>query len=311
MELNIYKDGSFKLTNNLRFNETVKSYHKDYKEEHPSIILKNKLRTLYYLFNELYEIKDTFLIFDESHKNKVFAYTKELQSFNDILLIILKVLTPPTEENKSSKEKFNYKWLNQFNKNVYKQYRDFTKVEIKLINNCSNYEKHKNKNINYIEMDTINNKTIKGFYFTSILEDNSQGADEEIHEEYMGSTTAFSINHYLLRTCGIIALNLYSLNKVIYNKESSTKKEDSYLYKIFEKLSKIEHYFFPDEYEKKAAKIAINKNGLHIKFEKYIKKQEYNISSIRPLLPAGGFDNTSSKIPYFKLLQIYNKNKKN
>ena len=158
MELNIYKDGSFKLINNLRFNETVKSYHKDYKEEHPSIILKNKLRTLYYLFNELYEIKDTFLIFDESHKNKVFAYTKELQSFNDILLIILKVLTPPTEENKSSKEKFNYKWLNQFNKNVYKQYRDFTKVENKLINNCSNYEKHKNKNINYIEMDTINNK---------------------------------------------------------------------------------------------------------------------------------------------------------
>ena len=41
LELNIYKDGSFKLINNLRFNETVKSYHKDYKEEHPSIILKN------------------------------------------------------------------------------------------------------------------------------------------------------------------------------------------------------------------------------------------------------------------------------
>jgi hypothetical protein len=160
-------------------------------------------------------------------------------------------------------------------------------------------------------MKTISNKTIKGFYFTSILEDNSQGANKQIHKEYMGSTTAFSINHYLLRTCGIMASNLYFLNKVIYNRESSTKKENSYLYRIFEKLSRIEHYFFPDEYEKKAAKIAINGNRLHIKFEKYIQKQEYNISSINSLLPTSGFDNTSSKIPYFTLLEIYKKNNKN
>lgn len=307
MELNIHTDGSFKLINNLRFNETVKSYHKDYKEEHPSTILKNKLKTLYYLFNELYEIKDNFLIFDEAHKNKVFAYAKELQSFNDILLIILKVLTPPTEENKSSKEKFNYKWLNQFNKDIYKEFRHFTKDENDFLNNCSNYEKHRNKNIKYIEMKTIRNKTIKGFYFTSILEDNSQGPDEQIHEEYKGSNTAFSINHYLLRTSGIIAFNLYFLNKIIYNKESSSKKEDSDLYKIFEKLSKIEHYFFPDEYEKKAAKISINKNGLHIKFEKYIQKEENKILSFHPLLNITNFDNTPSKIPYFTLMNVYNK----
>lgn len=302
-EFNISDTGSCHLINNLFNNDNIPIYYREYCKRHPGEMILDKIKFINNSLDKLLEISNNYSPFEIGHQDIIFTYIKNIQSFIEILLLTFKLITPKPEEDRRSHRNTS-DWLKQYNLTIYNNFKDATDEHNQFINACANYAKHDDAFVRYIEATNYNNKIIKGFYFTSVLDEEGYLVPAPIiHEKYLGTIfTAFSFNHFMLRTGGIIALNLYWANKIIYSKLNSTQYSVTELKSFFQKLSKIENIFFPDEYNSKYAKINFNSHNIHIKFEKYHNyndKHDFNTMKTRPCIIPNYKGNAKIRMPYW------------
>jgi len=158
-------------------------------------------------------------------------------------------------------------------------------------------------------MDNKDN-LILGFYFSNIIgENNLNGADLDIHDEYEGSSTAFSYNHFIKSTVGLVFYMLEKLNATLF-KEKKLKNNDfvdfSESLSLISVSEKYKPLFFPDEFNKYVLSVVENKNSFSMNFPyKQNKSIGFLITSVRPSFRfnnAGGVSTSNNKFPYHKLI---------
>lgn len=218
MQLNIKPNESIKLVSNLYDLSEDSSCYKLHKIPFPAELLLGKLKKVSWSLDEVIKIKDE-QWFDEGQNEKIiFDYVKYLDDLNDSLLQVMKALTPYTISQEDIKEAD--KWLKKYNSDNYTKFKDVTLADNEFIRVSSNNIKHGNVKITPLSITNHNNKKVFGFYFADILdEEQLSGPKSEIHKPYKNTTTAFSFNHFLLRTAGVMALNFYWLNKILFKNE--------------------------------------------------------------------------------------------
>lgn len=304
MQLNIKPNQSISLISNLYNLSEDKSYYKKHKIRFPAELINEKLKKVSWSLDEVLKLKDT-QEFDEGQNEKIiFDYIKYLDDLNDSLLQVIKALTPYTDEQETITDVT--KWINKYNKESFTKFKDATQKDNEFIRVSSNNIKHGNVRITSFSLVNHNNKKVYGFYFSDILDEDGQyGPKPQIHKPYKNTVTGFSFNHFLLRTAGVVALNFYWLNKILFDKEKSKPHNDATVYSFISKFTNIEKEFFPDEYSTKYAKIIKNKSYLTLKYEKYMRNEEFdNIKNISWTLKFNSHDGKSNeKLPYMSLVR--------
>ncbi len=302
MQLNIKPNQSIKLINNLYHLPDDKLFYKQYKIRFPSELILDKMKKVNLSLDDVFTIKDN-SDYDDGKKEKImFDYIKYLDDLNDSLLLTIKALTPFPQNHQDDREVT--KWLKKYNSEHYTQFKDATFSDNEFIRLSSNNIKHDDVRITFMSLNNFNNKKVYGFYICDIIDENElSGPKPEIHKPYKNATTAYSFNHFLLRSAGIVFLNFYWLNKIIFQKTKNKPYRDNTIYYFFNKLSEIEHEFFPDEYKIKYAKIIKNEKNITVMYEKFIGNHPVdNINNINWTLKFNGRDNKSNeKLPYLSL----------
>lgn len=305
MQLNIKKNQSIKLLNNLHNLTEEQSHYKKHRIRFPADLLNEKIKKVDLSLTELLSKIDIYEGFDNGEFEKtIFDYVKYLDDLNDSLLQIMKALTPFKNDYKDIKDVD--KWLKEYNSKQYTMFKDATFADNDFIRISSNNIKHGNVRITTLELVNHKDKKVRGFYFSDILDEYELfGPKPEIHKHYKNTITAFSFNHFLLRTAGVVALNFYWLNKIIFGKEKA-KINNGYncsIHSFFSKFKDIDEEFFPDEYSVKYAKIVQNQSHITIMYQIYLKNEKFDdIKVIRPTLKFNRNQKSNEKIPYFSLL---------
>ena len=304
MQLNIKKNQSIKLLNNLHNLTEEKSYYKKHRIRFPADLLNEKIKKVNLSLTELLSKIDIYEGFDNGEFEKtIFDYVKYLDDLNDSLLQIMKALTPFKNDYEDIKDVD--KWLKEYNSEKYTMFKDATFADNDFIRISSNNIKHGNVRITTLELVNHKYKKVRGFYFSDILDENELfGPKPEIHKHYKNTMTAFSFNHFLLRTAGVVALNFYWLNKIIFKKEKAKINNDHncIMHSFFSKFKDIEEEFFPDEYRVKYAKIVQNHTHITIMYQRYLKNEKFDdIKSIMPTFKFNGNKKSNEKIPYLSL----------
>lgn len=302
MQLNIKDGQSINLINNLYSLPDEDSYYKKYKIRFPVDLINDKMKKVNLSLDELLSIKDNMEYDDGKNEKIIFDYIKYLDDLNDSLLLTIKALTPYPNNHTDIKEVD--KWLKQYSADNYTKFKDATFSDNEFIRVSSNSIKHDDVRITSMSLKNHNNKKVYGFYISDILDENQlSGPKPEIHKTYKNTTTAFSFNHFLLRTAGVVALNFYWLNKITFNKIKSKPHNDNTISSFFKKLMNINHEFFPDEYNTKYAKIVKNEKHITIMYQKFIGNNNFDmIYDIGWSLKFNGRENNSKEnLPYLSL----------
>ena len=300
MQLNIRPNKNIKLLQNLYYLSEEESFYKKYKVRFPAELIIDKMLMVNLALDEVLNIKDNMDCDDQKRAKIIFDYIKYLDDLNDALLLTIKALTPYPEKQNDEKEVD--KWLKKYNANSYTKFKDATFSDNDFIRVSSNNIKHDDVRVNFMSLINHNQKNVYGFYLSDILDEyESSGPKPEIHKPYKNTTTAFSFNHFLLRTAGVVALNFYWLNKIIFNKTKKKPHSDNTILSFFSKLKGIEHEFFPDEYNVKYAHIQNNKEFITVLYQKYSSKENFDtIQKINLTLKARV--GKSEKLPYVTLI---------
>lgn len=307
MQLNIKQNQNITLLNNLYNLSEEQSHYKKHKIRLPADLLNERIKKVDLSLTELLSKIHIHEGFDNGEFEKIiFDYVKYLDDLNDSLLQIMKALTPFKNDYKDIKDVD--KWLKEYNPEKFTMFKDATFADNDFIRISSNNIKHGNVRITTLELSNHKDKKVKGFYFSDILdEDELSGPKPEIHKHYKNTITAFSFNHFLLRTAGVVALNFYWLNKIIFKKEKA-KINNSYnynIYSFFSKFKDIEEEFFPDEYSVKYAKIVQNESHLTIMYQKYLKNEKFDdIKAINSTFMFNSNKKSNEKVPYLSLLYL-------
>lgn len=282
MEINIKQGQSVKVINNL-FNLSEKTgNYKKYQIVHPGSLLLNKVKKLNLALDDILLVKkeieenNNSMDFDLKYEKVIFDYIKMIDELNDTYLLVIKSMTPYKYDYKNHKDV--NEWLKVNEVENYKKYKDATFTENSYIRLLGDFVKHDDVRVAFLLMNNYKNNKVFGFYLYDVLDENElHGPNPKIHQEYKKSSTAFSFNHFILKTLGIVAYNLFWLNKIIFQKEKSKPFRDNTLYGLFKKVADLNTDFFPDEYQKKYLWIVKNKDFLTLKYQKYIGKENFDI----------------------------------
>ena len=235
----------------------------------------------------------------ESLENKLRQYLLSIDTFYDNLFNIIVCLKPPSDGNMHNA----FQWLNENGYREGEKLRESTLRYHRLISSIVNKIKHDDPEINPISLTWDNGIEVTGFFIASIVDGEYIGPDPKIHKSYKGLSTAFSFNHFLLKTIGLVYLYSYELNRILFNgKKTYFNKKINEFYQLAEFALQIEPYFFPDEYNIPAAKVKKTENKILIKFPyKYKrnkpKKETWTVSSLIRFNPRT--NQGAGKIPYF------------
>jgi hypothetical protein len=271
--------------------------HKN-KFRHPADIF---LRRFKEIVNSLNELK-SFLNGNRDYEKLERAlkqYLHSLDTFYDNLFNIIVCLKPPSNGNMNNA----LQWLKENGYKEGKKLRECTLTHHRLISSIVNKIKHDDPEINPISLTWDNGVEVTGFFIGSIVDGEYIGPDPHIHKPYKGLSTAFSFNHFILKTIGLVYLYSYELNRIIFDKKKTycDKKNDEF-YRLAEFALQIKPYFFPDEYDVPAAKLKKTDNKILIKYPyKYKNKKPKKDSwKVDTFIRCNSRTNKGAgKIPYF------------
>lgn len=299
MNLHISTIKGLKLYNNLSSIEDSNSFYIEHEMRHPRKTLENKISALSVSLDNLLA-KMSSHNFDPEKHEAISNYLQNINHLYDGLLLIMKATTKPNPSNKNETD--IKKWLSENNHKAYTSFKDSTVSHHNFIRKASNLIKHDDVKIDYLYLKNHKGKKVEGFYLSKIV-DNKQlsGSISDIHKEYKGSPTAFSFNHFLLRTMGVIALLFYQLNRIIFSKKSSEPQNGKMFLELFRKVSNLKEEFFPDEYGIAYAKLIGMENSVTLSYpHRYKRKEKFdNITSVHPTFEFS----QPVQFPYFKLLK--------
>ena len=241
---------------------------------------------------------------DESMAKALFTYVQAVDELYDASFLIMKSLSDAvTSENKDA-----IKWCQNNCKQPYSEFKGAVDRYHKLIRTISNKVKHDSLMVDFVSLVTNRNVKISGFYFSNVIGDNNlNGADVDIHQEYNGSSTAFSYNFFINYTLGFTFYIIDKLNGVLF--KGKRLKNDEYigwpagsgLLDVFQKYNKD---FFPDEYKQYCMNLNKNKNSMDVTFPyKANPIIGYRIDRVQPSFRISQSDREfMNKFPYHTLM---------
>lgn len=219
-----------------------------------------------------------------------------------MISIIKRLTSPQGEDNKDITI-----WLKAIRSQVYTEFSGRTKAAHKIFRDISNKIKHGHVSIKTLTVENHSREDVRGFYVCSIIGDNDlRGPDNDIHKPYYGCATAFSYNHFILYSIGCIFEYTNHLNKILFKKQSTSKRINNDITKIL-LCQNLQHAFFPDEYSKPYAFIKEQKDGrIILKYPhryKPTKKEVFqNIYSVKSAMDFNQRTCSShAKLPYLQL----------
>lgn len=299
MELRISRESGLKLYSKLTELET--KYHEEHLIKHPADVLEASIQKLCFSLDKMLSTRNSHG-FDDNKGKAICDHFLEVDSFYDRLFLIMKGLSPVSANDNDDA----IIWLKNNNHDVYSQFKDSTAKAHRIIRKISNGIKHDSLSVEYLTLTDHKNRKIDGFYFAKTVGENElQGPCKEIHEDYKGSSSAISYDYFIRYTAGFVALCLFHLDKLFFNKTKNSKVKFLSLYHFFEKQKDVGDLIFPNEYGCELAEFRIENHSVIVKFPSRIKKniETDKILGVQPLFRFNRRTNSShNQWPYFKLL---------
>lgn len=304
----IDKSGSFKLYSNLVNADSSVLYHEKHQNilPHPADILTEKLQKLTKAHKKILELSDTDIPHFVESLDHVAQLIFSVDEFYDSLPLIIKCFTPPNgADNKDVP-----RWLKHQKSKPYSRLLDGVSFFHNDFKNIANKLKHDHAEIAKTTLTNHHNIKVHGFYIRVATGENDQrGPAPEIHKKYKGTVnTAFSYNHFMLRSIGHIFNCIDNLNKALFSNQKTVKDHsESSLFSLLVTGSSVTHEFFPDEYSRPYANIKENHDKLEIEFPfRYRKKTNEHFDRIRsvnsPISVNGRTNSSHALLPYLQLI---------
>jgi len=249
---------------------------------------------------------DTTFDFDASVEKRIFDYVQAIDELYDTSFLIMKAVNETISKDNNNA----ILWCKENCKDNYSDFKGAVDRYHDIIRVISNKIKHDSLRNDFVTLMDNKDNLILGFYFSNIIgENNLNGADLDIHDEYEGSSTAFSYNHFIKSTVGLVFYMLEKLNATLF-KEKKLKNNDfvdfSESLSLISVSEKYKPLFFPDEFNKYVLSVVENKNSFSMNFPyKQNKSIGFLITSVRPSFRfnnAGGVSTSNNKFPYHKLI---------
>uniref|UniRef100_A6VY99 Uncharacterized protein n=1 Tax=Marinomonas sp. (strain MWYL1) TaxID=400668 RepID=A6VY99_MARMS len=306
--IKVLKRGGISLHTNLSNLQRVDIKHNI---RHPFEILEIKMKKIATALKALDEKlesneSDTTFDYDGSVEKRIFDYVQGIDELYDTSFLIMKAVNETISKDNSNA----ILWCKENCKDNYSDFKGAVDRYHDIIRVISNKIKHDSLRIDFLTLMDNKDNPILGFYFSNVIgENNLNGADLDIHAEYEGSSTAFSYNHFMKSTVGLVFYMLEKLNSILF-KEKKLKEKDfldfSESLSLISVSEKYNSLFFPDEFNKCILSVVENKNSFSLTFPyKKIKIIGFLITSVRPsfrINNVGGIDTTTNKFPYHKLI---------
>lgn len=241
---------------------------------------------------------------DELTTKKIFDYVQTIDELYDSAFLMIKSLNATIKkDNKNA-----IIWCKENCNVTYSDFRGSVDRYHDLIRVISNKAKHDSLRVDFVTLIDNKNNEMLGFYFSNVIgENNLNGADVDIHQQYKESSTAFSYNYFISFTIGLIFYIMDKLNASLF-KEVKLKNTDYIAWNEGLELLKIlgdyNENFFPDEYNKYCTKLEKNKHTMNVRFPyKANMRQGCYITSVLPLFRVGTSNNEiTNKFPYHRLI---------
>lgn len=290
----------YKLTDNeWQINES------EYLHSHPADILRDKIAKITRSLEKIQAtVNDDSLISEKNDHTK--EYILNIDSLHDSFFLIIKSLTPKNgEDNKDAQQ-----WLKRVKPNSYISFNGSTSQRHELIRKMANKLKHDHTEVRPYVMHNHNNKEVRGFYINSVISrDGLNAPDTEIHKKYGKSYTAFSYNHFILYSIGVIFHHLTKLNDALFKTKKCSEINHDF-YTLLQKSANIEHQFFPDEYSRAFLSVKKSENIYLINsLYRYNKKKNEDVDKIygysHQLFNNQRTQCARAIIPYLPLLHSY------
>jgi len=299
MELRVSPKNGVKLYSNLM--NTEDEYSSEHKIKHPADIFRVSIEKLDSAFDDLLLMKESHAS-DPRKEKAIFNYILELDAFYDRLLLIMKGMTAPSQED----NKDVTKWLTNNNANQYNQFKDATAKPHNIIRKAANGIKHDTLAVEYLTVNNHKNIQVEGFYFSNIVGDDELiGPEPEIHKSYKDSSTAFSNDYFIRYTAGFVASCIFHLNHILFKGCKNKPSKFDVLHSYFTKKQVSGQLLFPNEYNSDVASFKEDSNSIIIKYPSK-EKRDVNvdlIASVRPFFRINQRTSRSNnQMPYFKLL---------
>jgi hypothetical protein len=300
MQLSVSSKNGVKLYNNL-MNIEGGGYSSAHKIKHPADIFRVSIEKLDSALDDLLLMIGSH-DFDPYKEKAICNYILELDSFYDRMLLIMKGLTPPVQED----NKDAAKWLKSNNPIQYNQFKDATTKSHGTIRKAANRIKHDTLTVEYLTVTNHKNYEVKGFYFANIVGgDELIGPDPDIHDSYKGSPTAFSNDYFIRYTAGFVASCIFHLNNIFFKGVKNKPTKLDVVHSYFSKKQTSGLLLFPNEYYSSVASLKGSGNSIVIKYP-FSEKRDGNtdkITAVQPLFKINQRTRVAhNQWPYFKLL---------
>lgn len=306
--IKVLKNGGISLHTNLNNLQAIDIKHNI---RHPVEVLDIKMKKITTALNaldkELENNKsETIFDVDASVEKRIFDYVQAIDELYDTSFLIMKSVNETINKDNNNA----ILWCKENCKGNYSDFKGSVDRYHKIIRIISNKIKHDSLRIDFVTLIDNKDNPILGFYFSNIIgENNLNGADLNIHEEYKGSSTAFSFNHFIKSTVGLVFYMLEKLNSILF-KVKKLKNDDfldfSESLSLITVVEKYKPHFFPDEFSKYVLSVEKNKKFFNMHFPyKQNKKVCFLITSVRPSFRfknIGGISTSNNKLPYHKLI---------
>jgi len=311
MPAQIFHQNKLSLYNNLVNADPERLYHEQHKYilAHPADILNDALKLLVDTHEKAFVSRDddTPQFVSEPVHLKQLIYS--IDEFHDALALIIKCFTPPSETDNQNA----ILWLKEQKSNIHSSLLGATNLLHEDFKKMANRLKHDHAKIALTKLTNHNNVEVSGFYIqVAVGAENQLGPAPDIHKKYKSTvSTAFSLNHLLLRSIGFVLSCLTELNKSLFPKHltsnNTTQHNSSHFFSLLKIGSKISPDFFPDEYLRSYAKIKTDNSTITIDFPfRYKKRAGENfdkiISYCSPIAINIRTSSSNAVIPYLPLM---------
>jgi hypothetical protein len=307
--IKVLNNGGVALHTNLRQLKVADLKHKI---RHPVETLDLKIKKITNALKVLDEElntknkEGTQLDFDGSVEKKIFDYVQALDELYDSSFLIIKSLNETVKSDNTNA----ILWCKENSNSYFSEFKGSVDRYHNIIRTISNKIKHDSLKADFVTLVDNKKNKISGFYFSNIIgENNLNGADLDIHQEYQGSSTAYSYNYFIKFTVGFVFYLLDKLNSVLF-KNKKLKNEDfvawSEILSVISIGEKYQPLFFPDEFEKYDMSLIRNKKSFSITFpHKSSKKIGSFITSVKPTFRMSHIGGEScNKFPYHTLMWL-------
>ncbi|GEA09605.1 hypothetical protein KUL42_43660 [Alteromonas sp. KUL42] len=249
---------------------------------------------------------DTTFDYDASVEKRIFDYVQAIDELYDTSFLIMKAVNETISKDNSNA----ILWCKENCKDNYSDFKGSVDRYHDIIRVISNKIKHDSLRNDFVTLVDNKDNPILGFYFSNIIgENNLNGADLDIHAEYEGSSTAFSYNHFIKSTVGLVFYMLEKLNATLFKEKKLKNNEFLAFSESLSLISVSEKYkplFFPDEFNKYVLSVVENKDSFSITFPyKQNKRIGFFITGVKPsfrFTNVGGVNTSINKLPYHKLI---------